>query len=399
MVSDTLVSMEKQTGSGPLAELKVLDFTHVFAGPFCTRTLADLGADIVHVESRSRDPGDKYRASYQHRNKRSISLDLKNEAGHAVAQRLATVADVIVENFSSSVMQRLKLDYDTLHLDNPRLIFLSLSGYGHSGPRSAWTSMNMNLQAFTGLMLTTGSEGDPPTTISNSWNDYIGGLHGVIAVLQALSDRAKTGRGRNIDLSQFECSVSTLGALVMSSAVTRLAPKRLGNRSSKAVPQGVYPCTGTDEWVALTVETDEQWRALAALIGGDDLVDDERFASSVGRMRHHDRLDSIISAWTSGCSKLDAEQLLNAAGVPAERMRRVPEVVNSPDSGKAYRPIPGKQAQPVLACSLPFRFSRNAVAAVGPPCVLGEHTNDVLADWLGMDAAEIDALERRGGFA
>src|ERR1019366_6005607 len=118
-----------------------------------------------------------YRGVYANRNKRSISLDLKNDAGHTVATELSKRADVIVENFSSTVMQRLKLDYESVEPSNPGLVFISLSGYGHTGPRSAWTSMNMNLQAFTGLMLTTGSEGDPPTSISNSWNDYIGGLH------------------------------------------------------------------------------------------------------------------------------------------------------------------------------------------------------------------------------
>ena len=154
------------TGISPIAGLKLLDFTHVFAGPFCTRTLADLGADVVHVESAVRDPGDRHRATYAHRNKRSIALDLKSEAGYSVATRLAAGADVIVENFSAGVMRRLKLDYETLSARNPRLIYISLSGYGHTGPRSSWTSMNMNLQAYTGLMLTTGAENDPPTAIA-----------------------------------------------------------------------------------------------------------------------------------------------------------------------------------------------------------------------------------------
>jgi len=398
MVSDVLLAPEKQGGRGPVAGLKVLDFTHVFAGPFCTRTLADLGADIVHVESRQRDPGDRHRAAYAHRNKRSISLDLKNEAGHAVATRLAMAADVIVENFSSSVMRRLKLDYDTLSVEHPRLIYISLSGYGHTGPRNAWTSMNMNLQAYTGLMMTTGSEGDPPTSISNSWNDYMGGLHGVMAILRALSERAVSGCGRNIDLSQFECSVATLGPLLMASAVSGRPPKRAGNRSSSAAPQGVYPCTGEDEWCTLRIETGAQWRALATLIGAPELANDKRLASAVGRMRHHDELDARIGAWTRQRSKFEAEELLQRAGVPAERMRRVAEIVESPDCGEVYKPVPSDRPRPVLACSLPFTFSRSTVAAVTPSCRLGEHTEEVLHDWLGIDDAEIAALERRGGF-
>jgi benzylsuccinate CoA-transferase BbsF subunit len=388
--------MNGQLRPGPVAGLKVLDFTHVFAGPFCTRNLADLGADIVHVESRSRDPGDRHRSSFAHRNKRSISLDLKNEDGHAIATRLAGTADVIVENFSSNVMRRLKLDYDTLCAENPGLIYVSLSGYGHTGPRNAWTSMNLNLQAFTGLMMTTGSEGDPPTSISNSWNDYLGGLHGVIAILHALAERAQSGRGRNIDLSQFECSVATLGPLLMASAVSGTAPKRWGNRSSKHAPQGVYPCSGNDEWCALTVETDEQWRALARAIGAPELANDPGLADPAGRMRRHDELDAVIGAWTSRHSKVDAERVLQAAGVPAERMRRIPEVVNSSDSGRVYHPVPDERAKPVLACSVPFTFSRSTIGPVGVPCRLGEHNAEVLLDWLGIADDEIDALERNG---
>jgi benzylsuccinate CoA-transferase BbsF subunit len=385
-----------RSGAGPLAGLKVLDFTHVFAGPFCTRTLADLGADVVHVESRSRDHGDTLRAAYAHRNKRSICLDLKNADGHALATRLGVLADALVENFSSGVMRRLKLDDATLRPSNPGLIFLSLSGYGHTGPRSTWTSMNMNLQAYTGLMMTTGAPDDPPTAISNSWNDYIGGLHGVIAVLQALDERVTSGSGRHIDLSQFECSVATLGALLMASAVSGRPPARMGSRSSSAAPQGVYPCAGDDDWCAVAVETDAQWRGLAGAIGRPDLAADERFATCSGRMRHHDALDGAIAAWTRERSAGDAEQRLRQAGVPTERMRRVADLVEGGAGG--YRHVPGERPRPLLAASLPFTFSASTVEPVGAPCSLGEHTAEVLHDWLGLEATEIGALDGRHAF-
>jgi crotonobetainyl-CoA:carnitine CoA-transferase CaiB-like acyl-CoA transferase len=384
---------------GALANLKVLDFTHVFAGPFCTRMLADMGADVVHVESLARDTGDSYRGVYANRNKRSISLDLKNAAGHAVAAELAKRADVIVENFSATVMQRLKLDYESVQPGNPGLVFISLSGYGHTGPRSSWTSMNMNLQAFTGLMLTTGSEGDPPTSISNSWNDYIGGLHGVIAIMQALNDRILSGRGRHIDLSQFESSVATIGALLMAATASGLPPKRTGNRSSSYAPQGVYPCAGVDEWCAVVVETDAQWRALANVLGEPSLLQDERFTTTVDRLRNQDVLDALIATWTRVRSHAEVERLLHAGNIPAERMRRVEDVVRSSDSGAVYRAVPGGGAQPVLTATLPFRFSANEIEDVGPPCKLGEHSSDVLRDWLGMDDAAIAALDGQRAFA
>ena len=389
---------ELQSDASPISGLKVLDFTHVFAGPFCTRTLADLGADVVHVESPSRDPGDRHRATYAHRNKRSIGLDLKSEAGNATAVRLADCADIIVENFSAGVMHRLGLDHAALSSRNPRLIYISLSGYGHTGPRSSWTSMNMNLQAYTGLMMTTGAESDPPTAISNSWNDYIGGLHGIIAVLQAICERLDTGCGRNIDLSQFECSVATAGALLLASAVSGSAPKRWGNRSSNAAPQGVYPCLGADEWCSISVETDGQWERFVGVLGQPELASDQRFATAPNRLLYHDQLDDAIAAWTRGREPREVERELHAASIPAERMRRVDDVLRSDDSGGAYKPIPGARDGAPLASCLPFSFSVSAIEDPTEPCKLGEHTRDVLREWLGMDGADITALEQRGAF-
>ena len=226
------------TSSAPLAGIRVLDFTHVLAGPFCTRLLADLGADVVRVES-SKHPDhpwpsafisdDGRHASYlnTNRSKRSIAIDLKNEGGQKVASRLASTADVVIENFSAGVMRRHKLDYETLQALNPTLIYVSMSGYGHDGPRRDWTSMNMNLQGYSGLMMVTGAEGDPPTAISNSWNDYIGGLHACFAILQAVDTRAISGKGTRIDLSQFECSAAMIGALLLS---------QLGERNRTPTP-------------------------------------------------------------------------------------------------------------------------------------------------------------------
>jgi len=378
---------------GPLAGLRVLDFSHVFAGPFCTRSLADMGADVVHVESASRQAGDRYRAAYQHRNKRSIGINLKTGAGQQVAARLAAVADIIVENFSSSVMRRLNLDYASLAPANRRLIYISLSGYGHTGPRSEWLSMNMNLQAYTGLMLMTGFEGDPPTAISNSWNDYIGGLHGIIAIMQALADRVDSGAGRYIDLSQFECSVATVGALLLASAVSGKTPPRLGNRSSDDAPQGVYPCAGDDQWVALTVQTDGQWRALAELLGRSGFLADERLSTAAARMQHHEELDAAIAAWTREQTPAAAASRLQSAGIPAERMRRVADVVDAPDSGAVYRPFTTAGGRSALAATLPFTFGESALSEVETPHEMGADTRDVLRDWLEMNGDEIGALE------
>ena len=395
----------------PLAGIRVLDFGQILAGPFCTRLLADLGADVVRLETASRPErvgatrdhrdfkGRKDRtASYlrTNRNKRSITVNLKTNAGRALATRLATVADVLLENFSAGVMARLELDYEHLQPLNPGLIFVSMSGYGHEGPRRDWTSMNMNLQAYSGLMMVTGAEGDLPISISNSWNDFIGGFHACFGVLQSLSDRARTGVGRNLDLAQFESSVATLAPLVLASAVGGSAPARMGNRSGSAAPQGCYQCAGEDEWCTISVRSDEQWQALVTVMGSPEWAKDARFKTLMGRLPHQDEIDGHIEAWTRTLENTDVEARLKAAGVAAERMRRIKDVVDPPDAGHVFRSMEDPPGWPILVTGLPFTYSRSAVAPLQPAPSLGQHTQEVLDEWLGMTEAEINALEEEG---
>ena len=383
----------------PLAGIRVLDFTHFLAGPFCTRLLADLGADVVKVESSLREDrlgAVKYSASYRgrtdrpptflntNRNKRSIVINLKTSAGRDLARALAQRADVLVENFSASVMVRLGLGYADLCALNPRLIYLSMSGYGHSGPRRDWTSMNSNLQAYSGLMMVTGAEGDRPISISNSWNDYMGGLHGCVAVLDALRRRAADGIGANIDMAQFEASVATLGALLIASAVTGSPPRRLGNRSLVAAPQGCYRCAGEDEWCVISVQSDVQWQALLAAVPELGALNTSELSTVRGRTEHHDAIDARIQAWTSTQRTQAVEARLQAAGVPAERMRRVKDTLESPDSGHSFTTVEDPPGWNHIVTGVPFGFSRSQTSPQVPAPRLGEHTQAVLSEWLGL---------------
>ena len=393
----------------PLNNTRVLDFTHVLAGPFCTRLLADLGADVVRVES-SKHPDhpwqskyvsdDQRHASYlnTNRNKRSISIDLKNDAGQQIALKLAAVADVVIENFSAGVMSRLKLDFATIEKVNPRIIYVSMSGYGHNGPRRDWTSMNMNLQGYSGLMTVTGAEGDPPTAISNSWNDYIGGLHACFAVLQAIDKRVGNGRGSHIDLSQFECSAAMIGPLLLSSAVSGKVPLRRGNRSDIVAPQGVYRCGGADDWCALTIENDEQWKSLAQVLRNEKLRSDTRLRSAAGRMDQHDDIDRAIGAWTEQYSSAEVERRLKAAGIPAQRVRRIDQVIDEPDPATVFSRMEERRIGSMLTTRLPFTLS--SVSLPGPRSApsLGEHNGDVLRQWLNLSGEQFDELERQKVF-
>jgi benzylsuccinate CoA-transferase BbsF subunit len=393
--------------SAPLAGIRVLDFTHVLAGPFCTRLLADLGADVVRVES-SKHPdypwpstyisGDGRHASYlnTNRNKRSITIDLKNEAGRTVASKLAAVADVVIENFSAGVMDKLKLGYENLRSLNPGLVYVSMSGYGHDGPRRDWTSMNMNLQGYSGLMMVTGAEGDRPTAISNSWNDYIGGLHACFAILQAVDNRAATGKGVCIDLSQFECSAAMIGPLLLSSAVNGTAPLRRGNRSAVVAPQGVYRCAGTDDWCSISVETDEQWKALTKAMGQEDWGSDSRFATVVGRMRRQDEIDRQIEAWSCRFANTEVERRLKSVGVPAERMRRINDLIDCENGATVFSRMEEPRVGSMLTTRLPFSLSSCSLPRPQTAPGLGEHTAEVLRDWLRLTEQEIDTIKDKG---
>jgi benzylsuccinate CoA-transferase BbsF subunit len=393
--------------SAPLAEIKVLDFTHVLAGPFCTRLLADLGADVVRVES-SKHPdypwpstyiaGDGRHASHlnTNRNKRSIAIDLKNGAGRTVASRLAAVVDVVIENFSAGVMDRLKLGYENLRTPNPGLIYVSMSGYGHDGPRRNWTSMNMNLQGYSGLMMVTGAEGDPPTAISNSWNDYIGGLHACFAILQAVDNRAATGNGAHIDLSQFECSAAMIAPLLLSSAVNGTVPPRRGNRSAIFAPQGVYRCAGADNWCSLSVQTDEQWETLTRIIEQEAWGSDCRFAAADGRMRYHDEIDRQIEAWSCRFANTEVERQLKAVGIPAERMRRINDLIDSQNDATVFAKMEELRVGSMLTTRLPFSLSSASLPLPRSAPGLGEHTKEVLCGWLGLTEQEIVTIKDKG---
>jgi crotonobetainyl-CoA:carnitine CoA-transferase CaiB-like acyl-CoA transferase len=390
----------------PLAGLRVLDFTHVLAGPFCTRLLADLGADVVRVESCKHPDHpwqstfiseDGRHASYlnTNRSKRSIAIDLKREAGQKIAARLAGLADVVIENFSAGVMDRLDLGYDKLKALHPQLIYVSMSGYGHDGPRRDWTSMNMNLQGYSGLMTVSGAEGDPPTAISNSWNDYIGGLHACFAILQAVEERRHSAKGRRIDLSQFECSVAMIGSLLLSSAVDGKVPARLGNRSDRYAPQGVYRCAGTDNWCALCVENEHQWKTLTVLIGQEQWCTDHRFESVNGRMRCHEEIDRAVSSWTGQYSNKEVELRLRTAGISAARVRRIDEVLDSSDPSVVFARMPERRVGSMLTTKLPFTLSFVDLPEPHSAPGLGEHSLDVLRGWLNCSDTEIGELKRQ----
>lgn len=398
----------------PLAGVRVLDFTHVLAGPFCTRLLADFGADVVRVETGARpdrlgagtwkagfkDKQDRPAAYLNNnRSKRGITVNLKTEAGRKLATELGAQADIIVENFSAGVMERNGLGYDVLRQLNPGLLFISMSGFGQTGPRRGWTSMNINLQACSGLMMATGEEGEAPIAISNSWNDYIGGLHACFLLLEALERRETTGEGRYLDLSQFECSVASIGTLVVQSVMTGRAPRRMGNRSLEAAPQGCYRCSGVDEWCAISVQTNEQWQRLVEVAGLADWARGRGLETFAGRQAGHDDIDQHFEAWTRTRPAEEVEARLNAAGVPTQKMLRIQDLIDHPRGEGVFRIMPEPRIGEMMTSVLPFSMTVGQAAAPHPAPRLGEHTDEVLREWLGQSDGNIVHLRQAGALA
>jgi benzylsuccinate CoA-transferase BbsF subunit len=388
----------------PLSGIRMLDFGHIVAGPFCARLIADLGADVVKVETATRlgrtgarrgGGGDPLARTpllaHINRNRRSIDVNLKTDRGRDIARRLVDKADVLVENFSSGVMERLGLGYDELKKTNPGLVYASMSAYGHTGPRHTWTGMNVNLQAYSGMMMATGGPKDPPIGISNSWNDYIGGLHTAVAIVGALSKRQEAGKGCHLDLSQFESSVGMLGSFLLASTVNGKAPPRIGSRSVFAAPQGCYPCAGQDQWCAISVQNDTQWQSLLAEMGDAAAeLREPRLATLAGRRQGHDEIDAALTAWTRALTPLDIERRLAKRDVPAAAMRRGNELADVAEWQQVLKPLVGSKeaGERSVGSPITFRDSEPVATTVAPR--VGEHGREVLRDWLGFDEPEIE---------
>jgi benzylsuccinate CoA-transferase BbsF subunit len=319
----------------PLSGVRVLDLTWVVSGPQATRILADLGAEVIKVEARTR--GEQVRNMtfnprvlstrgmfvYFNRNKLGASLNLSGAEGKAVFRQLACVSDVVIENFSAHVMERWGFDYAGLCAINPSIVYVSMPGFGHSGPNVDYQSNGPTLQALSGQTFAGAMPDAPPTGWGYSYMDHTAGYYGAMAVIQALYSRNRTGRGQFVDLAQLETGCSLMGTYVLDRTVNGRSLRRSGmppgNRSlnDDAAPHGIYRCAGDDRWIAITVLSDDDWRRFRRALGDPAWAADPRFDTAAGRVQHQDDLDPCVEAWTAQRSQQDAMQTLQAAGVAA----------------------------------------------------------------------------------
>jgi crotonobetainyl-CoA:carnitine CoA-transferase CaiB-like acyl-CoA transferase len=399
----------------PLRGMRIVDLSMGWAGPLCTRHLADLGADVVKVEAcrypdwwRGTDtrPAALEQLVYEktgrfnalNRNKRGISLDLTSADGVRILKTLVTKADAVVENYSTGVLPKLGLDYPRLRDVNPSLVMVSMSAFGATGAWKECRAYGSTLEQGSGLPLLVGRADDPPMMGNSAFGDAIGGYNALAAVLAALFHRQRTGQGQHIDLSQVECMLVMTAPWMMARSAGVVVPARDGNRHPHFVPQGAFRCAGEDEWVMLTVTDDAMWLRLCRRIGRPDLAENPELTQAAGRRERIGEIEAAIGEWTATLDPDTAMAELQTAGVAAGTVRGPFELLEDPHLAARgfYRMVArayiGLHPQP----SAGWRQGEAPYPVRWPSPTLGQFNAEVLGELAGMDAAELARLEAAG---
>lgn len=392
--------------AGPLQGIRVIDLTRVLAGPFCTQSLGDLGAEVLKIEPPG--GGDETRrfppfiAGESHyflginRNKKSLVIDLQQAAGADILRRLVGKADILVENYRPGVMDRLGLGYDRLAALNPRLIYCAISGFGLTGPLSDKPSFDIVTQALTGALSINGERGHMPVKLGIPLGDMVGGVFGPMAILAALHERTRTGSGRLIDISLYDGLIGMLGYFAQLAFLTGEDPQPMGSSHPNIVPYGSFPAS--DGYIIIAVLSESFWGKLCDALERPDLTDDPRYATPTLRRDHRDEVDRIISEVTRTRTVAEWQERLAAFDVPHAPVLGVTAALAHPHARAREMVVEAEHpaAGPMRLVGRPIKFPGAPQRPSTAPPTLGQHTSDVLRDELGYSEAEIAALRRNG---
>ena len=399
--------------SAPLAGLRVIDLTWVWAGPFSAMQLAHLGADVIKIESHGRvdvtrrlgpfvdeEPGIDRSGYFNQFNqgKRSVCLDPTTAEGRALLGRLLAGADVVIDNMRAGALDRMGFDDARLRELNPRIVAMAMTGYGETGPERDKLAYGSLIDALAGITAVTGPPGGGPTEIPMSLPDPSAGLHAAIGTIAALYRMRTHGIGADLECSMLEAWISALPWGVLTTSAEDRPPELTGTRDELMSPHGVFAAAGDYSWVAIATRDDVEFAALAAVLGRPELATDERFATRAARQANEDELEKIVGDWTSTRRRDDAVAALVAAGVTAAPVRTMDEVAASAHlrARDFFVTLEHPEAGTRAVAGPPWHPSRHPMRPVRPAPTHGQHTVEVLRDVLGMDDDELADLTARG---
>ncbi len=402
----------------PLEGVRIAEMGQLIAIPHAAKLLADMGAQVVRIESSDRL--DMYRTitlyrnnadgEYwnrggnlyeQNRNKLGLTLDLNKPEGLALLKELISVSDVFLENFTPRVMKKFGLEYDDLRRIRPDIIMVSSTGYGHTGPWANLGAIGFATEAASGLAHMTGYKDGPPLLPEVPYADYTAAEHTAFAIMAALIHRAQTGEGQFIDVSQSETLTVTIPEALMDYTVNGRIEERAGNQDPDMAPHGFYPCRGADAWIAIAVASDDQWRALCEVLGKAAWLEDRRFDHRSSRLEHVDELDTMLGDATGAWDHRELMAALQARRVPAGAALNSKELLFDPHLGArgfyetaAHHPDTGMPPLPYTG--RPWTMSETPGGTRRAAPTMGEHNRLVLGDILGQSDSALQALEVEG---
>jgi crotonobetainyl-CoA:carnitine CoA-transferase CaiB-like acyl-CoA transferase len=392
-----------------LAGVRVLDLTQFEAGPSCTEALAWLGAEVAKVENPSSgEPGrtafpgppgnpDSFYFFEFNANKKSVTVNLKSERGLALVKDLAKKADVMIENMAPGTIERLGLGYEAIRALNPGIIYAQVKGFGEGSPYEKNLAFDMIAQASGGTMSITGEPDGPPIKPGPSLGDTGTGMLMAISILGALYERRATGQGRRLQVAMQDAMLHYIRFAFQTQAASGQAAPRNGSRSVTA-PSGIFPCApgGANDWIYVFARQKDHWHRLVKLLGREDLIGDPRYEAANARAERAAEVNAMVAEWTRRRDKHEAMRIIGAAGVPAGAVLDTMELMNEPSfTERGILQTAEHSTGPFKMPSWPVRFDGRP-PKLEPAPLLGQHSSEVLGDWLGMSAGDVEALKEEG---
>jgi len=396
-----------------LAGFRCVDFSWVFAGPYCGQLLGDLGMEMIKIECRKRmDVVRNYppfafedrrlnSSGYwntHNRSKYSINLDMKSEKAQEIVTRLIAISDLVLENFSARGMKTLGFHYERLREINPRIVYCSMAGFGHRGPYKNYVAYGPMQESQAGIVYLTGWPDGQPSRVGTSYPDAAGGVSAAFSIVAALRYARRTGKGQWIDLGQTLTAAALTNTAVIDYTINGNIQQRNGDYDRFFAPHNVYPCSGDDQWCAISVENDQEFAALVTTIGQPELMQDAHFATNAARLQNRTELDELISRWTEQYDHYEVMRRLQAAGVAAGAVLSTGEFVEDGHvKARGYmesfdHPVVGEKLYP----GVPFKMSLTPGYIHRPAPCLGADTEYILKNLLNMSDAEIKQLDDEG---